>query len=337
MRGTTITGREDEEKRRTLPQVSGKGQKTPPREQSKSGRPSIGRGASLTSRAGALAQGYQPAVVKVVSYAHGAARASATANYVDRDDAVLETHEGVELKGREAINAEIAAWATDFEQRAESQDVSAVRLHVAGLKDNDADRAILKQSVEAAFKGHSYAYRMETLQNGAIETRAVVAFAGTPEQPATEGEKPKTERFSVTERQIGAGDEGFRERVFAPKSEARMKARIEEATGLGQHRLSIEPGAPGHGQSSVIHRLTQLTERAPAISSTGDELKDASAIQAEARAWRRDLRSFSPRDTHAHDRVREGWDGHRGFHKIGSQLPARAIRGSQIHVRRSHR
>ena len=297
LRGTTITGREDEEKRRTLPQVSGKGQKTPPREQSKSGRPSIGRGASLTSRAGALAQGYQPAVVKVVSYAHGAARASATANYVDRDDAVLETHEGVELKGREAINAEIAAWATDFEQRAESQDVSAVRLHVAGLKDNDADRAILKQAVEAAFKGHSYAYRIETLQNGAIETRAVVAFAGTPEQPATEGEKPKTERFSVTERQIGAGDEGFRERVFAPKSEARMKARIEEATGLGQHRLSIEPGAPGHGQSSVIHRLTQLTERAPAISSTGDELKDASAIQAEARAWRRDLRSFSPRDT----------------------------------------
>ena len=71
-----------------------------------------------------------------------------------------------------------------------------------------------------------------------------------------------------------------------------MKARIEEATGLGQHRLSIEPGAPGHGQSSVIHRLTQLTERAPAISSSGDVVKDASAIQAEARAWRRDLRSF---------------------------------------------
>ena len=95
------------------------------------------------------------------------------------------------MKGREAINAEIAAWATDFEQRAESQDVSAVRLHVAGLKDNDADRATLKQAVEAAFKGHSYAYRIEKLQNGAIEAHAVVAFAGTPEQPATEGEKPK--------------------------------------------------------------------------------------------------------------------------------------------------
>ena len=191
LRGTTITGREDEEKRRTLPQVSGKGQKTPPREQSKGGRPSIGRGASLTSRAGALAQGYQPAVVKVVSYAHGAARASATANYVDRDDAVLETHEGVELKGREAINAEIAAWANDFEQRAESQDVSAVRLHVAGLKDNDADRAILKQAVEAAFKGHSYAYRIETLQNGAIETRAVVASPGLPSSPQPRAKSPR--------------------------------------------------------------------------------------------------------------------------------------------------
>ena len=189
LRGTTITGREDEEKRRTLPRVSGKGKK-PRSEPSKDGRPNIGRGAPLMSRARALAQGYQPAVVKVVSYAHGAARASATANYVDRDDAVLETHEGVELKGREAINAEIAAWATDFEQRAESQDVSAVRLHVAGLKDNDADRATLKKAVEAAFKGHRYAYRIETLENGAIEARAVVAYAGI-EQPATEGEKPK--------------------------------------------------------------------------------------------------------------------------------------------------
>jgi type IV secretion system T-DNA border endonuclease VirD2 len=297
LRGATITGGEDEDKRRTLPWVSGKGQKAAPGEQSKGRKPALGRGASLTSRAGALAQGYQPAVVKVVSYAHGAPRAAATANYVDREDAVLETHQGIELKGREAINAEIGAWSKDFEQRTESQDVSAVRLHVTGLKDRDDDRAMLKQSVEAAFKSHSYAYRIETLQNGAIQARAVVAFAGTPEPPTTNGQKPKTERFSVTERQIGAGDEGFRERVFAPKSEARMKARIEDATGLGQHRLSIEPGAPGHGQSSVIHRLTQLTERAPATSSTGSELKDASAIQAEARALRRDLRSFSPRDT----------------------------------------
>ena len=48
-----------------------------------------------------------------------------------------------------------------------------------------------------------------------------------------------------------------------------MKARIEKATGLGQHRLSIEPGSPGHGQSSVIHRLTQLTEGGSATSAAG--------------------------------------------------------------------
>jgi type IV secretory pathway VirD2 relaxase len=295
LRGTTITGQEDEEKRRTLPTAFGKAQKRPPAEPSKAGAPLIGRGASTSARAGALARGYQPAVVKVVSYAHGAARASATANYVDREDAVLETHEGIELKGREAINAEIAAWAKDFEQRAESQDVGSVRLHVAGLKDNDADRATLDKAVAAAFAGHSHAYRIDVLQSGAIEARAVVAFAGSFESVAA-GEPRRTERFSVTERRIGAAAEGFRERVFAPKSEARMKARIEEATGLGQHRLSIEPGAPGHGQSSVIHRLTQLTERGAAISNRGDALKNASAIQTEARTWRRDLRSFSPRD-----------------------------------------
>jgi len=54
---------------------------------------------------------------------------------------------------------------------------------------------------------------------------------------------------------------------------------------------------PGHGQSSVIHRLTQLTEGGPAISGAGAAIKDAGAIATEARAWRRDLRSFSPRDT----------------------------------------
>ena len=296
LRGTTITGEEDEEKRRRLPYVSGKGPKVVATKRSDGGALPLGHGASIAARAGALARGYQPAVVKVVSYAHGAARAAATANYVDRDDAVLETHDAIVLKGREAINAEIGAWSADFERRAESQDVGPVRLHVVGLKDNDADRAILEKSVAAAFEGHSHASRIEVLQNGSIEARAVVSFAGTF-APVDEGGKPKTERFSVTERQIGAGDEGFSERVFAPKSEARMKARIEAATGLGQHRISIDPGAPGHGQSAVIHRLAQLTERGAAMSSHGAELNNASTILTEARAWRPNLRSFTPRDT----------------------------------------
>ena len=184
------------------------------------------------SRARALAQGYQPAVVKVVSYAHGAARASATANYVDREDAVLETQDGLELKGREAINGEIAAWAKDFEPRKESQDVSAVRFHVFGLKDNPADRATLEKAVATAFEGHRYAYRIDALADGVIEARAVVAFAGT----LGEGETAARERFYVTERRVGA-EEGFSRRAFAPKTEARMKARVEEATGIGQHRL----------------------------------------------------------------------------------------------------
>ena len=296
LRGTTITGREDEEKRRRLPEAPAtKKAKAPGAGQFGSANPTIGRGAPMSSRAGALARGYQPAVVKVVSYAHGVARASATANYVDREDAVLETHEAIVLKGREAINAEISDWSKDFEQRAESQDVSSVRLGVIGLRDNEADRATLEKAVAAAFEGHSYAYRIDALASGAIEARAVVAFAGTL-PPVAEAEKPKTERFSVTERRVGTNEEGFSERVFAPKSEARMKARIEEATGLGQHRLSIEPGAPGNGQSSVIHRLTQLTERAPAISSNGAQVNNASAILTEARAWRRDLRFF-PRAT----------------------------------------
>ena len=239
-----------------------------------------------------MAQGYQPAVVKVVSYAHGAARASATANYVDREDALLETQDGVELKGRAAINAEIAEWAKDFEPRKESQDVAGVRFQVMGLKDTPADRQTLEKALSAAFAGHRYAYRIDALKDGAIEARAVVAFAGT----LGEGEAVTRERFYVTERQVGAA-EGFEARVFAPKSEARMKARVEEATGIGQHRIVLEPGAPGNGPSSVVDRLTRLQERGAAISDSGALLDNPGAIQAESRAWRRDLRSFKPRDT----------------------------------------
>jgi type IV secretion system T-DNA border endonuclease VirD2 len=244
------------------------------------------------SRARALAQGYQPAVVKVVSYAHGATRASATANYVDRDDALLETQDGVELKGRAAINAEIAEWAKDFEPRKESQDVAGVRFQVMGLKDTPADRGTLEKAMSAAFAGHRYAYRIDALTDGAIQARAVVAFAGT----LGEGETVARERFYVTERRVGAA-EGFEARVFAAKSEARMKARVEAATGIGQHRIVLEPGAPGNGPTSVVDRLTRLQENGAAASDNGALLDNPSAIQAESRAWRRDLRSFKPRDT----------------------------------------
>ena len=290
LRGTTIMGREDEEKRRRLPEVSGKPAKRPrPSGDGASSPALIGRGAPLMSRARALAQGYQPAVVKVVSYAHGAARASATANYIDREDALLENQEGAELKGRAAINAEIGDWAKDFEPRKESQDVAGVRFQVMSLKDTPADRETLERAMLAAFAGHRFAFRIDTLKDGAIEARAVVAFAGT----IGEGEATKRERFYVTEREVGATD-GFEARVFAPKSEARMKARIEETTGIGQHRIVLEPGAPGNGPTSVVDRLTRLHA---AMSDSGAQLDNPSAIQAESRAWRRDLRSFKPRDT----------------------------------------
>ncbi|RTL80174.1 MAG: hypothetical protein EKK29_19915 [Hyphomicrobiales bacterium] len=293
LRGLTITGREDEEKRRRLPEVSAKDGKPPrPNADVASSPAVIGRGAPLMSRARALAQGYQPAVVKVVSYAHGAARASATANYVDREDAILETQDGVELKGRAAINAEIAEWAKDFEPRKESQDVASVRFQVMGLKDTPLDRQTLEKALAAAFAGHRYAYRIDALNDGAIEARAVVAFAGT----LGESEAVTRERFYVTERRVGAADE-FAERIFAPKSEARMKARVGEATGIGQHRIVLEPGAPGNGPTSVVDRLTRLQEHGAAASDSGALLDNPSAIQAESRAWRRDLRSFKPRDT----------------------------------------
>jgi len=59
----------------------------------------------------------------------------------------------------------------------------------------------------------------------------------------------------------------------------------------------LEPGAPGNGPTSVVDRLTRLQEHGASASDSGALLDNPSAIQAESRAWRRDLRSFKPRDT----------------------------------------
>ena len=89
-------------------------------------------GAGAATPAGLLAAGYQPAVLKVISYGHGVARATAIGQYIQRDQAALETHDGRILATQEAVAAEMKLWARDFDKRRESDDVAMFRLTVAG-------------------------------------------------------------------------------------------------------------------------------------------------------------------------------------------------------------
>ena len=344
----TITGDQDEERRRRLGRVTARGG-------AQSGVVAVGgassgllgrgnavggaglaAGASFgvaggsVSTASLLARGYQPAVVKVVSYAHGAARATATAQYVERDEVELETHDGVRLPDKEAVAEEIKAWSASFEKRTPSQDVVTVRVQLSGVRDSDEGRALLSSAVGAAFEGHRHAYRVDVQKDGILEARVVAVMARgiTPEErgkgkaaavgdaasaaaPSSSTASPSQtsavtpdrrssalpSRIRVVEKRLGTTEDAPIGKAFDSRSEAAMKARIETATGYPAHGVSIEPQIPGHGKEALGTKLSSLISRAPALDHHGKRMVTADDVRDAIRDWGRHLRSQTPRDT----------------------------------------
>ena len=292
--GKTITGAEPRIRRLEDDIPHGKAPKAPARAAASSatagfggggGRPSgappnAPPGARHPTNAALLAGGHRPAVLKVVSYAHGVARASATAQYAQRDEAHLETHDSRILADKEAAAAEMKVWARSFDRRKESDDVATVRLAIDGLSDSPEDRATLTSAISAAFSGHRHAFRIDVRADGALEARVVAALAGAD-----------SERFRLMPEREGSA------RRFNPKSESAIEARVAAATGVAADRLHVVPGGAGHGVDALRFRLAQLAKQGSAITDRGKPLKSEQDAQGIAALWRRDLRSFKPRDT----------------------------------------
>jgi type IV secretion system T-DNA border endonuclease VirD2 len=315
--GQTITGDRDDERRLRLPAIGPRGGRKPEGfSVGLTGMAGGGVGVSgLASRsdvgtvstAALLARGYQPAVLKVVSYAHGATRATASAQYIERDELELETHDGLRLPDKTAVAEEIKAWSSSFEKRSPSQDVVTVRLQLSGLRDSIEDRERLAAAAGAAFEGHRHALRIEVRASGEIEARAVVLMARTisPEEKAANrearangGMRPALPpRIRVVEQRMGTTEEAPMRKVFDARSEAAMKARIETATGYPQHGISIEPATPGHGRDALGQRLSSFISKAPALDHLQRPISNAEDIRDITRDWGRHLRSQSPRDT----------------------------------------
>ena len=264
-------------------------------------------GVASATTASLLARGYQPAVVKVVSYAYGVTRATASAQYVERDEVELETHDGLRLPDKEAVAEEIKAWSSSFEKRQPSQDVVTVRVQLSGLKDTTGDREVLGSAVAAAFDGHRHASRIDVQKDGVLEARVVAVMARTvsPEEKAIGGmmgadgvKRPALPpRIRVVEQRMGTTDDAPMRKVFDARSEAAMKARVEEATGRSASGVSIEPATPGHGRDALGQRLAALVSKAPARSHEGKPVRNAEDIRDVTRDWGRHLRSQTPRDT----------------------------------------
>jgi type IV secretory pathway VirD2 relaxase len=291
LRGATITGGRDEERARSLLASSsgggGAASWTSPRSGSaaSAGGMSTGGGQAAVGRARQLAAGYQPAVIKVVSYARGAKRATATGEYVQREDVALETHDGRMLGDREAVAEEIKAWSAGFSKRAESQDVAAIRLKLHGVRDTPEGRETYEKAIAAGFAGHRHAFRIDALPAGELEARLVLAMAGS-----------KRERFRVREERIG-GEDGFNQRRLDAASESAVKARIHAATGYPTHAMSVDPGATGHGRDGVTYRLNKLVEKGTSVDERGNAIANVADARVAAREWGPSLRSQSSRDT----------------------------------------
>lgn len=320
--GRTITGDRDEERRRGLARIAGRGGRQEPGKSlplavvtggpagdaAISGFASLGgAGAAPVSTAALLARGYQPAVVKVISYAHGVTRATASARYIERDEVELETHDGLRLPDRRAVAEEIRAWSSSFEKRRPSQDVVAVRVQLSGLRDTAEDRERLGVAVAAAFDGHRHAVRIDAQPSGHIEARVVVVMARTitPDEKAADRvaqaddvKRPaRPPRIRVIEQRMGSTEDAPMRKVFDARTEAAVKARIETMTGYPQHGISIEPATPGHGRDALGQRLSTLVSKVPARDHLGNPIRDAKDIQEVTRDWSRHLRSQTPRDT----------------------------------------
>lgn len=290
IRGQTITGGRDEERSRSLPGSSsggGGGGATSPRPSAPApiagGLSGGGQGAA--ERARQLASGYQPAVVKVLSWAHGTVRATKTGQYAQREDVPLETHDGRMLTDREAVADEIKAWSVNFSKRAESQDVGAVRLKLRGVKDNEG-REVYEKAIAAGFAGHRYAYRLDATPSGELEARLVVALAG-----------PAKERVRVREERVGDRENGFARKRFDMASEGKIKDRIHAATGVDTAAIDASPGMTNHGRNGVTYRLNRLVEHGAAVDDRGKAIANVADTRVAAREWGPSLRSQSVRDT----------------------------------------
>jgi len=287
-------------------------------------------GAAGQNKSLLIAAGYQPAVVKVISYGHGGTRATAMAQYIQRDEAKLETHDGRILSDRAAVAEEFRHWAKSFENRRESDDVASFTLTVKGLKDVQENRIKLAKAVEAGFRNHRFAYKITALTPasatstsaleaadgssfGELRAEVVASMAGfdvvacregwramghgqEPSGLAQKAEEPnRSEKINHRFHLSDARSSGPRS-LFKPTSQ-RIVERIHQATGFEKDSIHIGAHSASHGEQGAVFQLARLIHSGAAVSDTGNSLASEAAVRAMAKDWKPSLQSHKPRDT----------------------------------------
>lgn len=243
-----------------------------------------------TTKARQLAAGYQPAVLKIVSYGAGAGRATAMSKYVQRDGVALETHDGRLLETHDQVAAEMEQWSQTFDKRRPSDDVMTLTLRVDGLADSLADREKLAAAVAAGFAGHRHAFRIDVGGDGAIEATVVATLAGQRTQRGENGDEAVKDRFHLTDaRQRGPRD-------LSPLSERLIAQRAAEGAGVSRDKVTTTFGAAAHGKNGATYHLAQLARGGATQIDDGKRLVSDSEARTVAASWAKQLDSREARD-----------------------------------------
>ncbi|MCJ9719924.1 relaxase/mobilization nuclease domain-containing protein [Agrobacterium sp. SHOUNA12C] len=226
----------------------------------------------------AIAAGSQPAVVKLVSFAAGGVRVATLLTYQSRDgELAVERETGAQMAGGQWIQALADDWAEE-DGRQPSKDVLRLSLSVR----SDSDETI-GAALKAALPGHRIAWVSRPTEAGEGRIVDVVMSAAA--------------RAHANQRKV--------QRIYDNrKSLAGLSARLEDAFGAG---TGIEIHGFAHGVEGVGRYLSQVrkgTRHAvwsvrmdKSGSFVGDVVINAGSTSlAEAKDWKRDLRSQERRD-----------------------------------------
>ncbi len=105
------------------------------------------------------ARGVPQAVVKVISYGHGAKSVSGTIDYISREGELeLETESGDLVQGREERKELVRNWSRDFGQRKESRDSVHIAFSMPRGSDPEALRRAARAVLTEYFAGHEFVF-----------------------------------------------------------------------------------------------------------------------------------------------------------------------------------
>lgn len=241
----------------------------------------------LTAKAN-LAAGAQAAVIKIVSFGSGAARAQSLLNYQsDKGELTLERHDGLLITGQRSVADFAATWRAE-DGRAPSNDVLQFTLQVDGMLG--AKQA--QDALAEALRGHHYVWRLS--QHGAHSCIDIVMTAASREHSAG----GRLHRIYDNRRSI----EGLRARLEgafgrdAEFTDPKWAHGVEGVTtALARLTRAGQIDACGPGGRALKDEAERLARERPNRQPRAAS-RDANVSLEIAKSWRPHLRSRAPRD-----------------------------------------